>query len=270
MPALPEVETTCRGISPHIVGRCVDSVQIRHYQLRWPIPKNLPDLVSGQCVKEVARRAKYILIRFDTGTLLIHLGMSGSLRIVDKNSPIKKHDHVDIGFSHGVYLRYHDPRRFGAVLWLEDERNEALLGHLGPEPWDQTFDANYLFQRSRGKQVSVKSFIMDGRQVVGVGNIYASEALFAAGINPQREAGRISRKRYERLVIHIRRVLEEAIAQGGTTLKDFVNSDGQPGYFVQQLKVYGRAEEPCVCCGGQIQQVRLNNRSTFFCRRCQR
>lgn len=275
MPELPEVETTCRGIEPHIKGAKVSRVTVRKYQLRWPIPQELPELLKGASVVAVRRRAKYLLIDMikgkDQGCLLIHLGMSGSLRIVDKACPAEKHDHVDIQFNNGNVLRYTDPRRFGAVLWItgEPEQHE-LLKKLGPEPLSDEFDVELLFGKSRGKKGPVKNFIMDGRVVVGVGNIYASESLFRAGIDPRRAAGRISKKRYQRLVEAVKQVLAEAIQQGGTTLKDFVGGDGKPGYFKQSLQVYGRTGESCVQCQRQIREVVIGQRNSFYCTGCQK
>lgn len=275
MPELPEVETTCRGIEPHIKGAAVRQVTVRKHQLRWLIPEDLPELLNGMSVTAVKRRAKYLLIEMikgsDEGCLLIHLGMSGSLRIVDVSCPPEKHDHVDIVFNNGSVLRYTDPRRFGAVLWITGvpEQHE-LLKNLGPEPLSDKFDVELLFGKSRGKKGPVKNFIMDGHVVVGVGNIYASESLFRAGIDPRRAAGRISKQRYARLVVAIKQVLAEAIEQGGTTLKDFVGGDGKPGYFKQSLQVYGRTGESCVQCKRQIREVIIGQRNSFYCVGCQK
>lgn len=271
MPELPEVETTRRGIEPYVTGRTVDTITVRQRQLRWLIPDELETVLSGQMFSGVDRRAKYLLLRTAAGTLLLHLGMSGRLRILPEAIPAQKHDHVDIEFRDGHLLRFTDPRRFGAVLWTADAPEQhPLLMRLGPEPLEEEFNAGHLFRLSRGRQMPVKTFIMDGHVVVGVGNIYASEALFYAGIRPQRAAGNISLKRYTLLSEAIKQVLAHAIEQGGTTLRDFVGSNGNPGYFQQQLQVYGRAGEACRRCGEIIKVQRLGQRSTFFCVRCQR
>lgn len=271
MPELPEVETTRRGIAPHIEGKTVRDVIVRHHQLRWPVPRGLKATLVGHKVKSVSRRAKYLLIEFDHGTLILHLGMSGSLRIIDGALPADKHDHVDIVFENGRALRLTDPRRFGAVLWTRDDpQQHDLIAHLGPEPLSDAFSGDYLFQRSRGRKGTIKQFIMDGKIVVGVGNIYANESLFLAGINPKRLAGRISRERYDTLAEAVKQVLAAAIKQGGTTLRDFVGGDGRPGYFAQQLNVYGREGEPCRVCGTPIRHLVLGQRSTYYCSNCQR
>ncbi|UYM18825.1 bifunctional DNA-formamidopyrimidine glycosylase/DNA-(apurinic or apyrimidinic site) lyase [Endozoicomonas euniceicola] len=271
MPELPEVETTRRGIEPHIVGQTIKHVEVRNPKLRWPVPDNLSELLAGRVIESVKRRAKYLLLEVEGGHLLIHLGMSGSLRMVNSDEPAKKHDHVDIFFSNGSCLRYHDPRRFGAVLWSSSPVNEhELLNKLGPEPLSDDFSSSLLYRRSRNKSQAVKTFIMDSHVVVGVGNIYANEALFKAGIRPDRPAGKISRARYERLTDCIKTTLAEAIRQGGTTLRDFVGGDGKPGYFKQQLTVYGRTGKPCTRCQSFIIESRLGNRSTFYCKKCQR
>jgi formamidopyrimidine-DNA glycosylase len=274
MPELPEVETTCRGIEPHVRDARVSAVVVRKHQLRWPIPANLPQLICGLTITQVSRRAKYILLSMANdkaqGTLLIHLGMSGSLRIVNSACEVQKHDHVDIALNNNNILRYTDPRRFGAVLWIGGSPEQSsLLKDLGPEPLTDAFDVMRLFTLSRGKKSAIKNFIMDGSVVVGVGNIYASESLFRAGIDPRRAAGRISKKRYQRLTEVIKVVLAEAIEQGGTTLKDFVGGDGKPGYFKQSLQVYGRTGESCVKCQQQIREVVIGQRNSFYCRICQ-
>lgn len=270
MPELPEVETTRRGIAPHLVGQRVSRVIVRERRLRWPIPEDLDVRLSGQRIEAVERRAKYLLIRFESGTLIAHLGMSGSLRLVDGSLPPAKHEHVDLLLESGQALRYTDPRRFGALLWSEDPLNHVLLASLGPEPLGDAFDGDRLFQQSRGRSMAVKPFIMDNAVVVGVGNIYASEALFAAGIDPRRPAGSISRARYLKLADEIRRILAMAIERGGTTLRDFVGGDGKPGYFQQELFVYGRAGEFCKNCGATLREIRLGQRSSVYCWRCQR
>ncbi|MGV6827586.1 MAG: bifunctional DNA-formamidopyrimidine glycosylase/DNA-(apurinic or apyrimidinic site) lyase [bacterium] len=271
MPELPEVETTRRGIAPHIEQHQVTKVVVRERRLRWPIPTTLGRTLAGQALQSLDRRAKYLLFRMDTGTLLIHLGMSGSLRIVSPDQTAEKHDHVDIHWSDGTVLRFTDPRRFGAVLWLgKNAEQHALLEKLGPEPLAEDFTADWLYKRSRGRRVAIKQFIMDQHTVTGVGNIYANESLFMAGIHPTRQAGRISLTRYQQLQQAIQQVLSAAIEQGGTTLRDFVGGDGKPGYFKQQLHVYGREGEACTSCGKPLHSIRISNRATVYCSQCQR
>ncbi|MFV2059177.1 MAG: bifunctional DNA-formamidopyrimidine glycosylase/DNA-(apurinic or apyrimidinic site) lyase [Gammaproteobacteria bacterium] len=271
MPELPEVETTVTGIRPYICGQKITSVVVREHRLRWPIPPDLSDNLIGQTVLSVSRRAKYILIQFKNSTLLIHLGMSGNLRFINKNQPAVKHDHVDIIFNHKDCLRYHDPRRFGAILWTNEAiEKHTLLSHLGPEPLSDNFTTDYLFLRSRNRKISIKQFIMDSKIVVGVGNIYASESLFLAGIHPTRAAGKISKARHQKLCLAIKKVLSSAIKQGGTTLKDFNNADGKPGYFKQKLNVYDRAGKTCKKCSRSIKHITQNNRSSYYCSHCQR
>ena len=270
MPELPEVETTRRGISPFLVGQTVQTVTIRQRQLRWPIPAELDDALPGQIITAVNRRAKYVLLQTAAGTALVHLGMSGSLRIMDCDTAWKKHDHVSIELNNGRCLRLHDPRRFGALLWTSAPvEQHPLLQKLGPEPLGNNFNGPYLYELSRQRRTPVKLFIMDGTVVVGAGNIYASEALFMAGIDPRRAAGRISLARYEKLATAIRQVLQAAIAQGGTTLRDFVGGQGEPGYFKQYLRVYDRQGEPCRACQTPIRQIRLGQRSSYYCPHCQ-
>jgi formamidopyrimidine-DNA glycosylase len=270
MPELPEVETTRRGIEPHCAGRHVEGVIVREHRLRWPVPTDLEQSIKGASIDSVERRAKYLLLRTQRGTLMIHLGMSGSLRIVDPETPVAKHDHVDLVLAGGVCLRFNDPRRFGSIHWLGPEERTSLLENLGPEPLSADFNGAHLYRVSRGRKAAVKSFIMDGKVVVGVGNIYASEALFLAGIRPDRAAGRVSKARYERLSENIKQVLTSAIDQGGTTLRDFVGGDGKPGYFAQHLLVYGRSGEPCRRCKGVLKEKRLGQRSSVYCVTCQR
>lgn len=271
MPELPEVETTRMGIEPHIQGQSVSKVIVRNSRLRWPVPDYLEGQLRGKVIKAVKRRAKYLLLDLEGGTLIVHLGMSGSLRIVKAEEPARKHDHIDIVLGNGCSLRYHDPRRFGAVLWSDQPIHEhELLKKLGPEPLSDDFTPQRLYRLSRNKTQAVKTFIMDSHIVVGVGNIYANEALFKAGIRPDRPAGKISARRYEKLTEHIKATLAEAIQQGGTTLRDFVGGDGKPGYFKQRLTVYGRTDESCVNCGSPIIETRLGNRGTFYCKKCQR
>ena len=276
MPELPEVETSRRGIEPHLVKQTIIDVKIRQHKLRWPIPKNLPALACGQKILQVCRRAKYIYLTLDNGTIIIHLGMSGSLRICTEATPVEKHDHIDICVSNSgskktKILRLRDPRKFGCVLWTANNINEhKLIKSLGPEPLDDVFTAKYLHTKARKRTCSIKSFIMNSHIVVGVGNIYASESLFKAGINPKRKAGSVSLTRLEKLVTAIKVTLQESIEQGGTTLKDFTGEDGQPGYFAQKLLVYGRANEDCETCGKPIKQFTQQARSTFYCSQCQR
>ncbi|CBL44110.1 Formamidopyrimidine-DNA glycolase [gamma proteobacterium HdN1] len=269
MPELPEVETTRRGILPHIQGLRVQQVIVRQPKLRWPVSPELVQL-AGEPLRDIARRGKYLLFSFDRGIVLAHLGMSGSLRILESEKPADAHDHLDWVFENGITLRYHDPRRFGAWLWWDGESTgHPLLESLGPEPLEPDFTAQYLYRTSRGRKVPVKSFVMNSHVVVGVGNIYANEALFSAGISPLRAAGRISLERYQRLVESIRKILEDSIRQGGTTLRDFVGGDGKPGYFQQTLQVYGRAGAPCLKCGESLCEIRLGQRTTVFCKVCQ-
>lgn len=270
MPELPEVETTRRGIRPHIEGQTLLGAVVRQRRLRWPIPVGLDRTVAGQRLLHVSRRAKYLLLELEQGTLLIHLGMSGSLRILPPETPAGAHDHLDLLFP-DCLLRLRDPRRFGAVLWTrEPVADHPLLRHLGPEPLGDTFDGAWLHQAAAGRRSAVKNLIMDGRVVVGVGNIYANEALFLSGILPSRASGRIARQRYDRLAGTIRQVLSAAIEQGGTTLRDFQQEDGRPGYFAQELRVYGREGQACPNCDAPILQRRIGQRSTFYCRYCQR
>ena len=271
MPELPEVETTRRGIAPHIVGRRITGLLVRERRLRWPVSPGLERLLPEQTVLDVRRRAKYLLIETAAGTVIAHLGMSGSLRIVPSELPAGKHDHIDIRFDTGHSLRLTDPRRFGALLWTSEpvERHE-LLATLGPEPLSDALSGDYLFQAARGRKVAVKNFIMDGHVVVGVGNIYANEALFLAGIHPLRSAGRVSRDRYAALAAAIKHVLAASIEMGGTTLRDFVGGDGKPGYFKQTLRVYDRLGAPCRQCGAPLRGKRIGQRSSFYCVHCQR
>lgn len=271
MPELPEVETTRRGVEPHVVGRRVTAVKVHNPHLRWPIPESLSQQLTGRQIESVTRRAKYLLFRAGDHHLMIHLGMSGRLRVLPIGQPRLAHDHLDILFDSGQMLRLHDPRRFGCALWLEGNPNQhALLKSLGPEPLGPDFSGKQLHARSRGRITAIKNFLMDGRVVVGVGNIYASEALYRAGINPVRAAGRITLPRYERLACAVREVLGEAIRVGGTTLRDYVGADGGTGYFQQQLNVYDREGLPCPGCGHAVRQRVIGQRSSFYCTRCQR
>jgi len=269
MPELPEVETTLRGIEPYLLNQRVAHVIVRDPRLRWPVPAEVSN-AEGQSFVSLQRRGKYLLLGLQRGGLILHLGMSGSLRILQHPMAPEKHDHVDIELENGVCLRFNDPRRFGAFLWVDGEmQSHELLRNLGPEPLSDDFTADYIYQRSRGRQLAIKNFIMNGHIVVGVGNIYASEALFMAGIHPQRAAGRISIQRYEGLVAAIRDVLARAIRRGGTTLRDFVNSDGAPGYFAHELLVYDRAGSDCFQCGAAIKQKVIGQRSSYYCPACQ-
>ncbi|AVK07924.1 MULTISPECIES: bifunctional DNA-formamidopyrimidine glycosylase/DNA-(apurinic or apyrimidinic site) lyase [Pseudomonas aeruginosa group] len=270
MPELPEVETTRRGIAPYLEGQRVERVVVRERRLRWPIPEDLDVRLSGQRIVSVERRAKYLLLGAEAGTLISHLGMSGSLRLVESGTPASRHEHVDIELASGMSLRYTDPRRFGAMLWSLAPLEHELLRNLGPEPLTDAFAGQRLFELSRGRSMAVKPFIMDNAVVVGVGNIYASEALFAAGIDPRKPAGSISKARYLRLAEEIKRILAIAIERGGTTLRDFVGGDGQPGYFQQELFVYGRGGEFCKVCGSTLREIRLGQRASVYCPRCQR
>ncbi len=272
MPELPEVETTRRGIAPLVQGQRVTGLTVRQRQLRWPIPvRALRHQLVGQSIESVERRAKYLLLRSANGTAILHLGMSGSLQLLRAGTPPQKHDHVDIELDNGYLLRLTDPRRFGALLWTRaDPMQHELLRDLGPEPLSDAFNGANLHGRARGRRVAVKAFLMDSHTVSGVGNIYANEALFLAGIHPTRAAGRIGRSRYEALAAAVQQVLSESIQQGGTTLRDFVNGEGKPGYFSLYLRVYGRGGEPCPHCQTPIKEIRQGQRSTFYCPRCQR
>ncbi|MFT6927245.1 MAG: formamidopyrimidine-DNA glycosylase [Psychromonas sp.] len=269
MPELPEVETSRKGISPHLINKSVQDVVLRHTQLRWKIPQDLLSEIKGKILLSIDRRAKYLLFNFSSGTLLIHLGMSGSLQICPLDSPPKKHDHADLIFA-DCLLRFTDPRRFGAILWLGSTPEDSpLLSKLGPEPLSDDFTAKYLYTAAASRKLPVKQFIMDQKVVTGVGNIYATEALFRAGIKPTRSAGNISQKRYQLLVDCIKEILQQAIQQGGTTLKDFVGSDGKPGYFQQTLQIYGKTGQQCPNCENPLKSVKLAARASVYCANCQ-
>ncbi|MCK7593589.1 bifunctional DNA-formamidopyrimidine glycosylase/DNA-(apurinic or apyrimidinic site) lyase [Pseudomarimonas salicorniae] len=270
MPELPEVETTRRGIERHLVGRRVTALTLRRPDLRWPIPADELEALRGAPISAVRRRAKYLLVDVDAGSALLHLGMSGVLRVLPPSVPAGPHDHVDLALDDGRLLRFTDPRRFGCLLWQPTGVVHPLLAGLGPEPLDAAFGGAHLFALSRGRRGPVKPFLMDQAVVVGVGNIYAAEALFEAGIDPRRAAGRISLARYEALAAAIKRILGHAIERGGTTLRDFLNPDGAPGYFEQELFAYGREGQPCRRCGTPLRALRLGQRATAFCPRCQR
>jgi len=270
MPELPEVETSRRGIEPYVVGERIDDVVIRERHLRWPVSPEVDTHLPGQTVQSIARRAKYLLLHTTDGTAIIHLGMSGSVSIVDVDTPAAVHDHFDFALRSGKSLRFRDPRRFGSLHWTADAAQHWLLKNLGPEPLGDEFSGEYLWQRSRGRRVAVKQFIMNANIVVGVGNIYASESLFFAGIHPRRAAGRVARARYADLAAAIKNVLQKAITAGGTTLRDFYGFNGQPGYFQQQLQVYDREDAPCLSCKQPITAIVQGQRSTYYCKRCQR
>lgn len=270
MPELPEVETTRRGIAPRVIDQVIEKIIIRDSRLRWPVPSSLERILPGLVFSQVQRRGKYLLFTTTRGTLIVHLGMSGNLRVVPSTTQDQRHDHVDILFESGICLRFHDPRRFGSILWTEtDPQQHKLLRSLGPEPLENNFDVTYLYNRSHNRKLSVKNFIMDSKIVVGVGNIYANEALFAARIRPSRAAGRISKTRYLILVNSIKQVLSDAVEMGGTTLRDFSDADGQPGYFSQKLNVYAREGNTCPSCETIIKMIRMGQRATFFCPACQ-
>ncbi len=271
MPELPEVETTRRGLAPHLEGQTITSVIIRHPTLRWPVPQQLTTLLPGKQLHQIQRRAKYLLFDTEAGWLIVHLGMSGSLRVLPANTPPGKHDHFDLVFANGMAMRLHDPRRFGAVLWADDDPNaHPLLASLGMEPMTDAFTAEKFFQDTRTRSAPIKQVLMDSHLLVGVGNIYASEALFVAGINPKTQAKRLSLARVQRLCDAVNITLERAIRAGGSTLRDFVKTDGEPGYFQLDAAVYGRSGEPCRKCGALIRQIRQGQRSTFYCAVCQR
>ncbi|GLS92670.1 formamidopyrimidine-DNA glycosylase [Psychromonas marina] len=270
MPELPEVETSRRGISPHIIGSTISDVIIRQPQLRWIIPSDLLNHLQAKKLLSIDRRAKYLLLNFESGTLLIHLGMSGNLRICPLNSDVEKHDHADFIFDNCL-LRYTDPRRFGAILWLGlTPQNSTLLSHLGPEPLSEEFTGKHLFELAGKRKIPIKQFIMDQKVVTGVGNIYATEALFIAGISPIRAAGNVSLKRYQLLTSAIKEILVEAIKQGGTTLKDFVGGDGKPGYFQQTLHIYGKTGGNCPKCKSGLKSLKLAARNSVYCPKCQK
>jgi len=269
MPELPEVETSRRGIEPWIAGRTIDDVIVRDRRLRWPVPRGIESKLRGQTIDSVARRAKYLLIHTSNGTAILHLGMTGSVFIVDQGTPAGVHDHFDVELDSGKALRFRDPRRFGSFLWSRKPYEHPLLAKLGPEPLGDEFDGDYLWRISRARKVSVKQFIMNAQVVVGVGNIYASESLFLAGINPKRAAGRISRHRYAILAAAIRDILARSIRAGGTTLRDYYGGDGEPGWFSQQLEVYDRDGEHCRQCNTVIRAIVQGQRSTYYCKTCQ-
>ena len=270
MPELPEVETTRRGLLPHVAGRRIEHVLLRRPDLRWPIPREVEELLPEQRIEGIRRRAKYLLLDTAAGSALLHLGMSGSLRVLADDTPVRAHDHVDISLDSGRVLRFNDPRRFGCLLWQAPGQTHPLLAGLGPEPLSDAFDGDYLFALSRGRKAPVKTFLMDQAVVVGVGNIYAAEALFQAGVSPLRAAGKVSRERYVLLAQAVKEILAYAITRGGTTLRDFISPDGAPGYFEQELLVYGRGGEPCPRCGRTLKQAPIGQRASVWCGHCQR
>jgi formamidopyrimidine-DNA glycosylase len=270
VPELPEVETTRRGLAPHVRKRRIVALTVYEPRLRWPIAPGLPRKLAGRRIAQVGRRAKYLLLKLERGTLLLHLGMSGNLRAVPRATPRLKHDHFDLVLDSGLALRFNDPRRFGSLLYTaEDPRQHALLKHLAPEPFARAFDADYLWRITRGRRVALKQLLMNSRLVVGVGNIYASEALFRARLRPQRHAATLTRAESARLVRAIRTVLRLAIRSGGTTLRDYLGADGAPGYFRQRLYVYERAGKPCRRCHTRVRALTQGQRSTYYCPRCQ-
>ena len=270
MPELPEVETTRRGVAPHVIGRRIVRVDVYDPRLRWPVPADLGKRLEGSVIDRVERRSKYLLFHAGDGALLVHLGMTGTLRVWRAAPPRALHDHVDITLDDATVLRYRDPRRFGAMLWIPSRaRGHPLLAALGPEPFDAAFDAEYLWRVTRRRRAAIKLVLMDNHIVTGVGNIYANEALFRAGIRPSTPAGRLSKPRLAKLVEAVRFVLDAAIAKGGSTLRDYVGSDGAAGYFQLEYCVYGREGEACRVSGHQIRQSRIGQRSTFYCPHCQ-
>ena len=269
MPELPEVETSRRGIAPYLEGQAIERVVIRQRRLRWPVDREVDRRLAGATIVSVGRRAKYLLLNTADGSAIIHLGMSGSVFIVERGTPAALHEHFDLELGSGQALRFRDPRRFGSLHWSDDPAQHWLIRNLGPEPLGDTFDGAYLWRKSRGRRVAVKPFIMNAAIVVGVGNIYASESLFLAGINPKRSAGRISRQRYDDLASAIREVLAKAIRAGGTTLRDFYGGDGEPGYFRHELTVYDREDDPCLTCGEPVVAIVQGQRRTYYCKRCQ-
>jgi len=270
MPELPEVETTRRGVAPHVVGRVIAAVKVRERRLRWPVPRTV-DKLAGSKVIGLSRRAKYLLLEVDSGHVIIHLGMSGSLRLVEEETQWRKHDHVAFTLDSGKELRLHDPRRFGCVLYCKgDTGRHRLIRKLGPEPLSEGFNTDYLYGKAKGRAVAIKQLIMNANVVVGVGNIYASEALFLSGIHPARAAGKVAKHRFANLVEAIRDVLDQSIRMGGTTLRDFLHEDGNPGYFKQSLRVYDREGEACIQCNSTVRRIVQANRSSFYCPGCQR
>ncbi|OOF67897.1 bifunctional DNA-formamidopyrimidine glycosylase/DNA-(apurinic or apyrimidinic site) lyase [Rodentibacter caecimuris] len=269
MPELPEVETAMKGVSPYLEGFTIEKIVVRQPKLRWPVSSKLAKMTNAKIIT-LSRRAKYLIIHTDQGYIIGHLGMSGSVRIVPHNSLIDKHDHLDIVMNNGKLLRYNDPRRFGAWLWTEKLDDFHLFMKLGPEPLSDKFNGDYLFKKSRKKLTSLKTFLMDNSVVVGVGNIYANESLFLSGLHPLKTAGKLTKAQSHSLVNTIKNVLETAIKQGGTTLKDFLQPDGRPGYFAQELQIYGKKNQPCPKCGQKIESLVISQRNSFYCPQCQK
>jgi formamidopyrimidine-DNA glycosylase len=270
MPELPEVEITRRGLEPHLAGQRIAWVAVRNPNLRWKVPENLPHLLQGLAIHGITRRGKYLLLNCGCGTLIVHLGMSGSLRLLPPETPWQKHDHFDLALENGDLIRLHDPRRFGAVLWTRnDPLQHRLLKNLGPEPLSAVFNADWLYRQTRSRSAAIKQALMDSRLVVGVGNIYANEALFRARINPKTSAARISLVRYEKLAAAVRKTLQLAIKAGGSSLRDFADCSGNLGSFQMHYRVYGRSGKPCRECGARIRMLRQGQRSSFYCPRCQ-
>lgn len=271
MPELPEVEVVRLGLNPFLINQTISKVVIRRPSLRWPVPDRLPALLKGSVIEEIRRRGKYLLFFTTKGVLLIHLGMSGSLRLLRQEEPPFLHDHVDIYFTNHLILRYNDPRRFGCILWADQHpENHALLKKLGPEPLTAKFNSDYLFAKSRNRKIPIKSLVMDSRIVVGIGNIYATEALFLAGIHPAKPAGKLDHEECQKLVKACKVVLKSAIKAGGSSLRNFINADGNPGYFVQKLKAYGRENLSCLNCKTLLEKMLINQRTTVYCKKCQR
>ncbi|MCO6524136.1 MAG: bifunctional DNA-formamidopyrimidine glycosylase/DNA-(apurinic or apyrimidinic site) lyase [Candidatus Schmidhempelia sp.] len=269
MPELPEVETSRRGILPYLKGKNINDIIIRQPKLRWLVSDEIIKC-KAQTIIDIKRRAKYLLLELEQGWIVIHLGMSGSLRIIQDNRPPEKHDHIDLVMANGTIMRYTDPRRFGAWLWCQSLDELVQLQHLGPEPLQNEFNADYLQQQIKQRKMPVKNWIMDNTVVVGVGNIYASESLFMAGVDPNRSVQTLTHVELIRIVDAIKQVLAKSIEQGGTTLKDFLQSDGKPGYFAQQLQVYGRENQACFVCGNLISSKKIGQRNTFYCEICQK
>jgi len=269
VPELPEVETTKRGLEPLILNRRILSAHIYKKKLRWEIPSHLIETLKQKTIHNISRRAKYLLIELSDGQLVIHLGMSGSMSVTPSSEPLKKHHHFELKLDNLTSIRFHDPRRFGSILWQDNNNQLKLLSDLGPEPLSYDFNDEVLYFASIGRSKNIKSFIMDSKVVVGVGNIYASESLFLAGISPKRVSGKTSKSRYETLTKSIKKILTDAINNGGTTLNDFSNVDGSPGYFAQILSVYDREGMPCMRCNGKIKRIIQNQRATYYCPKCQ-
>lgn len=271
MPELPEVETICRGLERAVLHTPISDVIINRPNVRYPIPQQLKTFLYGAEFTKILRRGKYILLSTANGTLIVHLGMSGKLLVQPQQEPPYKHEHVVFIFDNGLSLRFVDPRRFGAVLWTENDPNlHPLLCKLGVEPLSKFFTSTYLHRAIQRRQTTIKQLLMDAQVVVGVGNIYANEALFLSGIKPQRKASTLTKKECQKLVVAVKQILQQAIKCGGTTIRDFVSSEGGLGYFVQRLQVYGRAQQVCVKCGTKIKEVRLGQRNTFYCPCCQK